>query len=633
MVRTIAVQNTTPPGFQKPQSTLVPIPGTNLRITPGDPVSPFDCELYPDSPYCGGNPLTRDLAKISPKPVLDKCNFGVELETSLLFYKGPRFQIVRRDPSCRYDPPPPPPPLPPRPGQTSHSPDRKNCGNGYFELRTEGFERDGVFRSYGFIEALEVSNQFSYELSAERNADDPEDADITIGEGAWSVRRLPVPINEVHQTGALYWVSSEGENLIASKHVVTVEIITGPWLLYYHSDEADPLEPQGYWFTSYPWIYERLKDAKWPPCPGFSAPPPPLIPSPNPPECCDMPCCHPSPSSDPKIRQILADLEEIKKRIGTFPQELPVFDGDLSKRGRQAGKKNVASIAEATKALAEIDSTTHELLGADEFPASVPNSIISKKGITIDNTELTNVPQILEWFFKRVDEIAGEWEAILGSDDINPTKEGDQSIEMRFPNISEAILEMIGLLLECSVNTNTLVNMCTRTLAESGQAKQLGIITEAQLKAIIDYLGFNHEEKAESLSFAFTPGKENLDETLKESKIEIPLIKFKDKIGLRDSILDLSHAAAIIRAVYWRKLDPKGDLKQQIANQLRTQDENTKKIHNEEGESNNFDRYCEDVEIGFTNKAGISDPLKPWGKDYENRPRIKKLGNTSDSGN
>ncbi len=86
-----------PPGIVPPQPGLEPIIG-NFYGSP--PIDPTNCELYPDSLYCGGNPFTKSPIGIHFDIVQDECNFGVQGNAELAFIKLPPVQIVYRNPKC-----------------------------------------------------------------------------------------------------------------------------------------------------------------------------------------------------------------------------------------------------------------------------------------------------------------------------------------------------------------------------------------------------------------------------------------------------------------------------------------------------------------------------------------------------
>jgi hypothetical protein len=48
----------------------------------------------------------------------------------------------------------------------------------------------------------------------------------------------------------------------------------------------------------------------------------------------------------------------------------------------------------------------------------------------------------------------------------------------------------------------------------------------------------------------------------------------------------------------------------------------------EDGETlDDFDIWLNRAEGGFIDEAGISDPVNPYGREFDRRPRIRKIGN------
>jgi hypothetical protein len=138
---------------------------------------------------------------------------------------------------------------------------------------------------------------------------------------------------------------------------------------------------------------------------------------------------------------------------------------------------------------------------------------------------------------------------------------------------------------------------------------------------IVDYLGYEHQEVVKKMPLSFDPGQEDFSKLLKEKEIEVKVLELVDNSTLKTNILDLLQAAAIIRAVHWRKIDPKGDITQQIKDYLLNQRDAGKAINNQE----DFDTFLEDVEMGFINEVGNTNK-KPYGRELDERPRIRKIG-------
>jgi hypothetical protein len=54
-----------------------------------------------------------------------------------------------------------------------------------------------------------------------------------------------------------------------------------------------------------------------------------------------------------------------------------------------------------------------------------------------------------------------------------------------------------------------------------------------------------------------------------------------------------------------------------------------KKEQTENDKENKFDGFIESAESGFIAKAGITDNVNPYGRPYDERPKIKEIGNTT----
>ncbi len=282
-----------------------------------------------------------------------------------------------------------------------------------------------------------------------------------------------------------------------------------------------------------------------------------------------------------------------------------------------------------------------KIVGVDEYPASLPASLISKDEgflgnlIPNFNTEIPNLTRLISWYVERFDEIMGQWEIPIEVKDSDPTKPGDQPVGFKLPNMAEAIAEMFGLMLQTSINSETLLNMNTRALLEEGQIKQQGFKTYMMAQAIADHLGFEYKDTKHKIPMLFKVGEEELDKLLQESTLEVTAMEHTDTSDLKTTLNDLLQAAAIIRAVHFRQFDPKQDVKQQFKNLINNLVASGDKMNNQQTDGagkDDFDRFVEDVETGFTQYPGASDPQHPYGRDYSERPKIREISiDTSDS--
>lgn len=226
-----------------------------------------------------------------------------------------------------------------------------------------------------------------------------------------------------------------------------------------------------------------------------------------------------------------------------------------------------------------------EIVGIDEYPAKLPQSLIMENGKEKGTENVPNLTRLLEWYIKRFDELMGQFEIAIDVDDTDLTKEGKQKQTIRLPNISETLAEVVSLLFQSTINTDLLVNMCTRVLAETGADKQQNFKTHQAVYTIIDFLGYNYKEDTVDMPLTFKPDAKTFDTLLKDGDIKVKTIKYDEKDNFHHHLHELLQAAAIIRAVHWRQVNPKGDARQQILNNILKQNKlknEVNKVDNEE---------------------------------------------------
>lgn len=292
----------------------------------------------------------------------------------------------------------------------------------------------------------------------------------------------------------------------------------------------------------------------------------------------------------------------------------------------------------------------HKGLGISKFPGKMPSTIIQtipKKGG--QPAEPPQVPvddwvDLFMWNFKRDDERWGQWEIQIDVKDADLTKEGDQGRSIKFPNLAESVAEIEGQLLSLLTNVEALVAIQTKCLVESGMARQEAIKGYLASKAIIKYMAFKSTEIDVSVPMTFTAGAESISALIKESEGHIKGTDYVEKETLRDILLDLLQAAAVIRAVHWQKIDTKTDTKSQLLGLLKGSVDlasslSKPKSTNADGDAKkfdpaqNFEDFIDSAEDGFTNSTGITDIQNPYGKTRDRRPRIRQIGdNISQAG-
>ena len=281
-------------------------------------------------------------------------------------------------------------------------------------------------------------------------------------------------------------------------------------------------------------------------------------------------------------------------------------------------------------------------LGLAKFPGSLPTTIIQEipkegeKPAEPPKEPIVDFVDLFMWQFRRDDERWGQWEIQIDVKDTDLTKEGNQGKSIKFPNLAESVAEMEGQMLSILANVEALVALSVRNLSESGLARQEAIKGYLASMAIAKYMAFPYEEIEIDIPSTYTPGATSIDKLIIESIVHAKGIDYNNKETLRNVFLDLLQAAAITRAVNWRQVDPKSDIKKQILSQLKGSAELSEKITNVKGVSvdgetkdkgkESWEDKLDQYENGFGFATGIENANTPYGRDRERRPRIRQIG-------
>jgi tRNA uridine 5-carbamoylmethylation protein Kti12 len=193
--------------------------------------------------------------------------------------------------------------------------------------------------------------------------------------------------------------------------------------------------------------------------------------------------------------------------------------------------------------------------------------------------------------------------------------------------------EQFGVTMNNSINTELLVQLITKTLIELAVLRKQLHTLQSSHNAMTQYFGYDVKESFEEVAFTVTVPKADkmnefsMDQFVKEStqKVEVSRIEKKEIGAHRKYMLILQKMAGIITAVFWRKLVKGGvDLADQMKSLFNKQHQT---INDIDKHQDDFEDWLEEYERGFTTTEGYQgDPAKPWGDDYEARPRTKIVG-------
>ncbi|WP_155823746.1 hypothetical protein [Gloeocapsa sp. PCC 7428] len=605
---------------------LAPIGDTGLYRSSLEPVSPFDCARYPDSPYCGGFPISPFAFELQPVIHIDSCNIGIRINQTVGFIKFPPLALVYRYPECRKLPPEPLPAsdnysipvrIPPNNCDAANAPtvilvfrdsyfayekvenyDGKGnfieaISNGTVSLIRFDYpviptETKRIITATGYIETpvfgyvtLRVQSTFKANANYARevwrdfsgngidnSSDRTETIKITHYEESYNVFGTGVGTGRL----GLIW-----RNLSRATEYINRNNIVNSSFTQTRIDHRG-----GYFLPEYIATITESETENFTvlvKCGQYSNsnrnnPAPPLQEEP----CC-MKCC--PPHDDSLVKLLIKKIDKLS-----------------------------------------------EIVGVDDYPVKLPKSLITKTEgfpgnlIPDGEDEIASLTRLQTWYFERFDEIMGQWEIPIEIKDSDPSTPGDQPKGVKLPNMAEAIAEIFTLNFQSYINTETILNIAVRNLIETGTDKQQNFVTYKLLQSLTDWVGFKQKDIKLEMPLSFNPGKTKFDELLQETKVKVNCVEFDDKFGLEADLMRFREAAAILQAVYKRRLNPNGDIKGQILKYLLDTYNAVKKV-NENDES--FSDFINRVENGFTDIPTVGDPTQPYGRPYAQRPKIRDL--------
>jgi hypothetical protein len=613
-------------GIDEPPGGLVPLGDTGLWTTPDEPADPQDCERWEGSAFCTPFFFTFTPFSFEPAIAVDECNIGIRLDYSFGFIRLPPVAIVYRDPSdaCRLPPPPEPPPL----GNNDLVPFPFNsCSVSTTSLVIYGLSSghskaewvDPVTKEYYHHEASSsntiTSIEFPYTGNIGRYIDANGIERTTYAakiettyiarenySAAWGdAHRRGTDPNKLHNETELnsqilvFPSGSAADNNIVTAKVFgkMMGVIEAKEQLKGLRNISESKPHIGYTADNEPVIdgYDSGEqnffikiicgvgqDYK-------NNPPPPANDNPPPRRCC-MNCCPSQGEQDNSLLNLL--IQKVDK---------------LS-----------------------------SVVGVNEYPISVPSTFISKDEgffgnlLPNKNVKLTSLSTFLAWYVERFDEIMGMWEIPIEIKDSDPSKPGEQPVGIKLPNIAECMAELFTLCFQTNINSETLLNMSMRNLAETGADKQQNFVTYKLLQSLTDWVGYKQKDTQQKMPLTFTPGKTRYDEILKECEVDVSVPEFDEKFGLEADLMRFREAASILQANHKIKIDPNGNVKAQILKYLIDTFKSVAKVNGEDGEQD-FEDFLEQVEQGFINTRGIKDNVNPYGRPFNERPRIRDLTN------
>ncbi|MGI0499584.1 hypothetical protein [Limnospira platensis] len=147
------------------------------------------------------------------------------------------------------------------------------------------------------------------------------------------------------------------------------------------------------------------------------------------------------------------------------------------------------------------------------------------------------------------DERWGEFEVKVEIDDVNLMTKEQEHAEIKLPNLAEAIAEIFGMVMEIAISHQVTQNAVLTCLHEAGLAHAAAFKAGREVSEILDYLGFETEEKYEKLKTAFTPEADNFEELLEPNESKVKITNQKNaKETLQTALNQIKEIFSIVRA-------------------------------------------------------------------------------------
>lgn len=317
-------------------------------------------------------------------------------------------------------------------------------------------------------------------------------------------------------------------------------------------------------------------------------PPPPLDKK----DCCNEMCC-------PDNSNLEALLKLILKRIGS-PTQVTIFDEDMDREGTQKAKKKPENLNEYLKLAVERVEITNRLVGIENYPVTVPETLIDPyqegefKGIfdfipKNKERKCKTLTEVLLWQAEQDNAVLGQFHQVIQQETGNFDEDGNAEIQTAvIPNVAEALKELLLLSTQQARQSGVLVEAMFRALTEitatrTAAAKAMTVAVDIQ-----DWLDYPTDNKVEEFKTSINiPGMQPLrgkqpegttDEFgyendgatqrgLRENDPEdyqsflqdgISRFAYEDWTGqssLHDQMLDLLQIAAMLRAILYQRTD------------------------------------------------------------------------------
>ncbi|NJN04883.1 MAG: hypothetical protein HC816_21780 [Leptolyngbyaceae cyanobacterium RM1_1_2] len=247
------------------------------------------------------------------------------------------------------------------------------------------------------------------------------------------------------------------------------------------------------------------------------------------------------------IRLLPSDIAHykcFKILCNRYPHQRPVGAPPYPPNKPPMRSCNCAEIEELLRGI-------HLRLGVDQYPVTVPESLVSKKDST---AELPDLTALIGWLARQIDALGGQFPIEIEIEDGDLLEEGNQRRKVELPNLAETLSELYALAYQSSVAGEIQINFLTRLTAELIATKNASLITQDYAKANASYLGYKGNPKRRKIRYAIDVEKSDKFTTLfTEVTKEIVGWEEDDPQTVAEYLQKLLYAAGIVKTVFLRK--------------------------------------------------------------------------------
>lgn len=200
----------------------------------------------------------------------------------------------------------------------------------------------------------------------------------------------------------------------------------------------------------------------------------------------------------------LADIEKaIKKALGLNPFSPESLVRGLGAKIYAAPGPSAIPIVPATlvEAIAAIVATVYMRAGYGRYPVMMPSSLINDDGVgdAVPSQPIENYAEWFEWHIKQQDAIQGEWPIDIAIVD------GAKRQPLKFENISEALAELSGLVIQTATDADGAVSVAAHAAVAATKAHTASVIAQKNVECLIKFFGVRTGFGSIFIDSAITP--------------------------------------------------------------------------------------------------------------------------------